>query len=209
MLRHRTSGAYTYPMDSIVTTWLLVDEWIGAALGVLVVLCLIREKLWAWPLGVAYVLVSITPLLEAKLYANLALHIVGFLPLNLYGWYHWLFGGEERDDLPVTRVGSGTAILLAALCMVVALTLGWYFATNTDAAFPYWDNAVFAMSLAAMWLTARKYIENWLVWFVVNIISVALYFSQELYPYAFLYGLYIPMAVWGYISWLRSMGRRA
>ena len=195
-------------MDGIVTWWLWADEWIGAGLGIAVVLCLIREKLWAWPLGVAYVLVSITPLLEAKLYANLALHVVGFLPLNLYGWYHWLFGGQERDDLPVTRAGSGTLIALAGLCMAVALALGWYFSTNTDAAFPYWDNAVFAMSLAAMWLTARKQIDNWIVWFVVNVISVALYFSQGLYGYAFLYGIYIPMAVAGYISWLRSMGAR-
>ena len=210
MLRHTPRALTLTCMDSlsgIVSLWLWADEWIGAGLGVLVVLCLIREKLWAWPLGVAYVLVSITPLLEARLYANLALHIVGFLPLNLYGWYHWLFGGQQRDDLPVTRTASFSLIVLAGLCMAGALSLGWYFAGNTDAAYPYWDNAVFAMSLAAMWLTARKHIDNWVIWFVVNVISVALYYAQGLYAYAGLYLLYIPMAVWGYISWLRSMAK--
>ena len=192
--------------SQIADVWLLIDEPLGAGLGVLVVIFLVREKVWAWPLGVAYVLVSITPLLEAHLYANLALHLVGFLPLNLYGWYHWLFGAEQRDDLAVTRATSGTLIALGGLCMVGALALGWYFATRTDAAFPYWDNAVFAMSLAAMWLTARKHIENWMVWFVVNVISVTVYYAQGLTLYAGLYALYIPMAVWGYVTWLRSMG---
>ena len=73
------------------------------------------------------------------------------------------------------------------------------------AAYPFWDNGVFAMSLAAMWLTARKKIENWMIWFVVNVISVALYALQGLGGYATLYAIYIGMAVWGYVTWRRSM----
>ena len=195
-------------MDSLPDLWhlwLFVDEPIGTVLGLVVVWFLIRQNVWAWPLGVVYVMVSIMVLYEARLYANLLLHLVAFLPMNLYGWYYWLFGTEQRQELPVTRARRSVLATLAVLCGAVAAGLGVYFATQTDAAYPYWDNGVFAMSLAAMWLTARKKIENWMVWFVVNIISVALYSLQGLSGYAFLYAIYIGMAVWGYLTWRRSM----
>ena len=123
-------------LSLLVGNWLIADEWIGGALGFLIVYFLVRENVWAWPLGVAYVLVSVTVLLEARLYANLALHLVGFLPLNLYGWYHWLFGGERRDDLPVTRASPAVLAVVGGSCIAGGLALGWCFATFTDAAFP-------------------------------------------------------------------------
>ena len=211
-------------LASLADHWFLVDEYVGVVLGLLVVVCLILQKLWAWPLGVAYVLVTLPQLWQAQLYANFALHLVGFLPLNLYGWYHWLFGGERRDDLPVGRASTAALLALGALCVGGALGLGWSLASRealdlietaaarasvsivmADAAFPYWDNGVLVMSLAAMWLTARKKIENWIVWVAVNVVSVPLYYAQDLPWYAILYCVYIPMAVWGYASWLRSM----
>lgn len=111
-------------LEATLRWWLWADEGVGVALGVATVLCLVRQKLWAWPLGVAYVLVALPQLWEARLMASFTLHLVGFLPLNLYGWWHWLFGGERRDDLPVTRCRAATLALLGALCLAATAGLG-------------------------------------------------------------------------------------
>ena len=194
-------------LETLLAGWLAIDEAVGAVLGVLVVVCLVREKLLAWPLGVLYVLVILPQLWASQAYASFLLHLFGFLPLNLYGWYHWLFGGEARDDLPVTRCAVRTLALLGGLALAGGALLGWLMASQTDAAMPYWDNGLLVMSLAAMWLTAQKKIENWIVWLVVNVISVPFYYALGLPLYAALYVAYIAMAVWGYLTWQRSLLR--
>ena len=186
--------------------WVMADEPIGTVLGFVIVWCLIRQNLWAWPLGVAYVFVSVTVLLEARLYANLALHVLGFLPMNLYGWYYWLFGKAPSETaLPVTRSSRQLTVTLLLIGTAGTLILGTAFALLTDAALPYWDNALFAGSLIAMWLTARKKIENWVFWFVIDVVSVGVYWAQGLPLYASLYFVYLAMAVAGWRSWKRSM----
>ena len=192
-------------LQAIWDFWWVIDEPLGTVIGVVIVICLIRQNLWAWPLGVIFVFISITVLVEAKLYANLALHLIGFLPLNLYGWYMWIFGGEQRDDLPVTRSRYVSLGVIAVACVLGGLLFGYIFSNFTDAALPYWDNAIFMMSFGAMYLTANKKIENWIVWLAVNLLSVPIYFVQGMELYAGLYVLYIGMAIWGFIEWRKSM----
>ena len=127
-------------MTALIDAWLFADEWVGLVLGLVVVVLLIRQNMWAWPIGVAYVLASVTVLVEARLYANLALHLVGFLPLNIYGWYYWIVGKED-DELSVTFAGTRTIAVLAGIGVVTTAVLGWYFGANTDEAGPFWANA--------------------------------------------------------------------
>ena len=192
-------------VSGIWQAWLVADEWIGVVLGLLAVWLLVREDWRTWPVGVAYVFVSITVLLEARLYANLVLHLVGFLSMNLYGWYYWRSGGADDGDVPVTRVSVRLAAVLGLACAAGTAAIGGWFTASTNAAFPFWDSGILVLSMAAFLLSARKHIENWIVWFVVDVISVGVYFAQGLPLYALLYFVYLGMAVWGYRSWRRSM----
>lgn len=185
--------------------WLVADEWVGTVLGLLAVWLLVREDWRTWPVGVAYVFVSITVLVEARLYANLALHLVGFLSMNLYGWYYWRVGGAKDGDVPVTRASVRMLVTLALACVAGTVAFGAWLTGSTDAALPFWDSGILVMSLAAFLLSARKHLENWIVWFVVDVISVGVYLAQGLPLYALLYFVYLGMAVWGYRSWRRSM----
>jgi nicotinamide mononucleotide transporter len=95
--------------------------------------------------------------------------------------------------------------LLGVATVIGIVAMGWLFDYYTDADLAYWDSTTTVMSFAAMWMAAHKYIENWLVWLVVDVLATGIYIFKGIWPYAVLYGLYIPMAVWGWMAWSRSM----
>ena len=142
-------------------------EFIGLISGLLCVWLLIRQNVWTFPIGLVYSVVSVVVFIEARLYADVLLSGY-YVLMNAYGWYYWLYGGVRTaaDELLVTHTPPRTGWLLAVLTVAAIAGMGWFFDTRTDADFPYWDSATTCMSFAAMWMTARKYIENWMVWLV-------------------------------------------
>jgi nicotinamide mononucleotide transporter len=78
----------------------------------------------------------------------------------------------------------------------------------TDSTVPFWDSMTTAMSMIAMWLLSRKYLEQWLVWLVVDAITVGLYIYKGIPFTAGLYTLYTALAVAGYLRWRREIARK-
>ena len=105
----------------------------------------------------------------------------------------------------VARLSIRIAAALGVATVVGIAAMGWLFDRYTDADLAYWDSTTTVLSFAAMWMTARKYIENWIIWLVVDVLATGIYIFKGIWPYALLYGLYIPMAVWGWMTWWRSM----
>lgn len=193
--------------DYWAQNWL---EATGLISGLLCVLLLIRQNIWNWPIGLVYSLVSIVVFLRAHLYADLALHVF-YVAMNAYGWYFWAFAERpvETSDVPVTNAPPRMLVGLIALVVAATATLGWMLANHTDAAVPYWDSGTTTASFAAMWLQARKHIENWIVWLVVDIVATGIYLYKGLEMYALLYCVYIGMAFAGWWAWRQSMLRTA
>lgn len=141
---------------------------------------------------------------EAKLYAEALLQII-CLVLMLYGWYEWLHGGDDRAVLPVTRTPRWAWLTGIPAGVGASLLTMWIQLTWTDNPSPYVDSSLFAWSLVAQWMTARKWLENWIFWIVINTISVPLYISRGLWVTAVLYvGLWI-LAIVGDRQWRRSL----
>ena len=194
---------------SNVASYFISSPWelIGAASGLLCVWLIIRENIWNWPVGLAYALVSLLVFYNARLYADLVLHVF-YVFMNGYGWYYWLRGAGARGSegrLVVARLSMRSASLLVVATVIGIIAMGWLFDYYTDADLAYWDSTTTVMSFAAMWMAAHKYIENWFVWLVVDVLATGIYIFKGIWPYAVLYGLYIPMAVWGWMAWSRSM----
>jgi len=192
-----------------VANYFISSPWelIGAASGLLCVWLIIRENIWNWPVGLAYALVSLLVFYKARLYSDLVLHVF-YVFMNGYGWYYWLRGAGARSSggrLVVARLSKRSASLLGVATVIGIVAMGWLFDYYTDADLAYWDSTTTVMSFAAMWMAAHKYIENWFVWLVVDVLATGIYIFKGIWPYAVLYGLYIPMAVWGWMAWSRSM----
>jgi nicotinamide mononucleotide transporter len=95
----------------------------------------------------------------------------------------------------------GLVILAAAASGI----LGYWLRARTDEALPYVDGFTTSFSLAAQWMQARKYLENWPVWVVVDVAYVGMSLSQGLTLTAGLYGVYVGLALLGLRDWRRSM----
>jgi nicotinamide mononucleotide transporter len=176
----------------------------AAAIGLLAVWLMVREHVWSWPIGAVQVAVYIFIFAEARLYADAGLQVV-YLGLQFYGWYEWLHGGAQHDRLQVTRASARTLTVALGIGTVGTAALGAALARYTNQALPYWDSGIVAFSLVAQWMLARKLLQNWLLWFVIDVVAVGVYFARGLYPTTVLYAVYLGLAVAGWRSWNRSM----
>lgn len=198
-------------------TYLLTINWleaIGLIFGLLAVFYLIKESILTWPTGIAYILVSFIIFWQEQLYGDLLLHIF-FLALNIYGWYFWKYGRtKNKQELKISWLSLKENIIYILLSLVGILLFGLFlsnihliFTNLIPASVPYWDAATTSLSIVGMWLTARKKIENWAYWLVVDILAVGIYSYKELYFYALLYFVYIGLAILGFRSWKKILAQ--
>ena len=182
-------------------------EVLAVITGIISVYLSTRENIWSWPTALVNVALYFVVFLEAKLYADMGLQVVYFA-LSLYGWYEWLYGGENRTELHVSRTPRALGVRLLVIGVVCAATLGTLLARFTDAALPYVDSATTSTSLIAQWMMTRKILENWAVWVVVDVVYVAMFLFKKLYLTAGLYAVFLVLAIMGYVQWRRSFLQR-
>jgi nicotinamide mononucleotide transporter len=179
-------------------------EIVAAVITIASIALATRENIWYYPTGLVALAMYTWVYFQARLYAESVLQVICF-GLMVYGWYEWLHGGTDREELPVTRTprwgwiaGTTTGVLLSAATIGVQLAI-----TNNPN--PYVDSSLFAWSLVAQWMTARKWIENWVLWVVINTISVPLYVVRGLWPTVVVYVVLWILAIVGYFQWRRTL----
>lgn len=182
-------------------------EILAVIFGIISVYLSTREHIWSWPTALVNVALYFIVFLEAKLYADMGLQVVYFA-LSLYGWYEWLYGGENRTELHVSRVTRSLGLKLLLIGLASAALLGTILARLTDASLPYLDSATTSTSLVAQWMMTRKILENWAVWVVVDVVYVGMFIFKKLYLTAGLYAVFLGLAVMGFIQWKRSLAGR-
>jgi nicotinamide mononucleotide transporter len=178
-------------------------EPVAVATGIISVYLSVKQKIWSWPTALVNVALYFVVFRDSKLYADMVLQLIYFA-LSLYGWYEWLYGGENRTELKVSRVSPRMAVTLAAIAVVGVAVLGTLFARFTDAALPYVDSATSTTSLVAQWMMTRKVLENWAVWIAVDVVYIGMFIYKHLYLTSGLYAGFLVLAVMGHVQWRRS-----
>jgi nicotinamide mononucleotide transporter len=180
-------------------------ELIAALFGLTSVWLCVRRNIWNWPVGLVQVVLYAWVFFGARLYADFGLQLI-YIVLQLYGWYHWLRGGQRdaTHELPVTRWPVQIAVVWLVIAAFATAVEGFLLRRYTNAAFPYWDGAIAVLSLLATYLLARKVLENWLIWITVDVLGIGVYFAKDLYVTAGLYAVFLCMATAGWFAWRKN-----
>ncbi len=175
-------------------------EAIAATLTLVTIILVMRRSLWNFPVALVAVSATAIVLCEAKLYSDAGLQGFFFV-LNLYGWWAWRQNKGKTGAVEVRRLPRAVFALWIAGAMTATLGWGRLMGATTDASAPYLDASIAMLSVTAQILMTQRRIENWHIWIVVNLISIALYASRGLYWFTALYLVLLILAIRGLAEW--------
>ena len=185
-------------------------EILGLLVGLLYLYWEYRADWRLWIASVVMPAISLFVYWNAGLYADFAIDIY-YLLIAVYGFWVW----RRREPSPLGEIRGGATItrtplrfwpLLALAFLVIYLGIAYVLIHFTPSTVPWWDALNTALSIVAMWMLARKWVEQWLVWLVVDAISTGLYIYKGIPFYAVLYAIYTVIAWFGYRRWVSEMG---
>jgi nicotinamide mononucleotide transporter len=174
-------------------------------LALAMVLLNIRVNPLAWPLAIVSSLLYVALFWNSRLYGDASLQIF-FALIALWGWWQWLRGtGADGRALRVRRLRPQGLLIATVVTLLAWPALGLFLAHQTDSPVPYFDAFPTVASLTGQWLLGRKYQENWAVWIIVNIVSVALFAFKGYWLTVVLYAVFIPLSVIGWRAWAKQL----
>ena len=196
-------------MQSLVTilqqqaATLSLLEVVAVVMALLYLFLAIRQNIWCWFGAGISTAIYVYLFLDAKLYMQSALN--GFyFAMAIYGWVVWRSGQADEKQLPVVSWPLMTHVYAILLIAAVGLFNGYVLDTQTDSQHAYVDAIVAWGAIWATFLVARKVLENWWYWLVIDIASIFIYWSRDLQLTSVLFAVYVLMIPFGLVSWARS-----
>lgn len=176
-------------------------------LGLAYILLEYKASIWLWIVGFVMQVMDIVLYYQHGLYADCGMEFY-YIAMTVYGFATWKFGKKhlqkQGEELPITHFKKRLILPWAAFTLAAWAAL-WYWLTQVGSTVPAADAFTTALSFVGIWALARKYLEQWLIWIVVDIATSALYFYKDIPFKASLYALYVVIAVAGYRRWHTMM----
>jgi nicotinamide mononucleotide transporter len=176
-------------------------QWLAFVFNVLYVILAAREKIWCWFFGFIGVSLLLVIYLEARLYSDALLQVF-YQVMAVYGWITWS-ANKGKETIPIIRLKAKDHVYPILAGIAGTFLLGFIF-SNLQAAIPYIDAFTSAFAVVATFLVARKILENWIYWIVIDTVCIIVYISRDLPLIALLFGIYVILAVNGLLQWSRK-----
>lgn len=189
--------------------WKLILQVVGVALGLLYLYLEYKANIWLWVVGIIMPIVHGALYFKSGLYADCAMQVY-YILAGLYGLAVWARSNSKQKskDKSSTGISSTPARMWGYILMLYVIlhtAIYYILITYTDSNVPFWDAMTTALCIVAYWMLSRKFVEQWLVWLAVDVITVGLYIYKDIPLTAGLYALYCVLAIVGYKRWLKMM----
>lgn len=187
-------------------------EILGVIIGFIYLWLEYKASIYLWLTSIIMPAIYLFVYFDAGLYADVAINIY-YLIIGVYGWLSWRYGvsrrnGTEKYELKISHTSRRQWLQLLIAYIVIHFAISFSLINFTDTDVPWFNGLTSALSIIGMWMLAKKLIEQWLAWFVVDILSAILYFYKGLEPTAFLYSVYAIVAILGYKKWNKLLRKQ-
>lgn len=186
------------------TNWIEVS---GVIISLIYLYFSVKQIIWLWPFGLLSALFYIWIYFSSGLYADMGLQVY-YVGISIYGWYHWTrkeTRNSEKPELIVSHIKLNTGIILLLVFLVLWLIISQLLIRFTNSEVPVMDALTTAGGIVATWMLARKILEHWILWIILDAISIGLYIYKGLFATVVLFTVYTLMAIVGYISWRKEL----
>jgi len=173
---------------------------VTTVLGLAYILLEYRASVWMWAVGFAMQSLGIVLYYQKGLYADCGMEFY-YLAMTMYGWWRWVHGSEKKQNLPISRFPRRLVLPWLLLIAVVWFVIYWLLISFTNSNVPLADSFTTALSIVGIWALAHKYLEQWFIWTVVDVVTCVLYFYKGIPFKASLYALYVVIAILGFFKW--------
>ena len=188
-------------MEFLSYHWLDITT---TALGLAYILLEYKASVWMWVVGFMMQALGIVLYYQKGLYADCGMEFY-YLAMTVYGFIAWTRHKQKTSDLPIRHMPKKTAIAWLGIGLAAWLVIYLILKNFTNSTVPVADAFTTAFSIVGIWALARKYLEQWFVWIVVDVVTCVLYFYKDIPFKASLYALYVVIAVMGYFKWKELM----
>jgi nicotinamide mononucleotide transporter len=180
-------------------------EIIGTILSLIYLYLSIKQKISLWIFGFLCSAMYVVVFYQSKFYADMSLQIY-YVIVSIYGWITWRRGNEgSGTEIPVRKTKVQEALVLTGVTILIFFIYYYILRNLTDSPLPFADSFTTALSITATWMLAKKMIEHWILWVIVDVVSAGLYLYKDLHVTTFLFIVYSMMAVVGFMQWRKSL----